>query len=103
MLKDGANANSSNGSSDSALMWAALSGYTSIAKLLLNNGANVNWKNNYSETPLIWAVSGGEIDIVKLFIQHGANIDVIPEFYDKNLNSVKVALNKNLTLSVSLH
>ncbi len=55
-----------------ALMMAAIDGYTDTVKALLDKGADVNAKNNKGQTALDWARENGQTATVKLLKQHGA-------------------------------
>ena len=55
------------------LHWAAGTGATEIAEILILNGANVNGVNKVGNTPLIVAEQRGAKDIMELLIKHGAH------------------------------
>jgi uncharacterized protein len=57
---------------ESALMMAALGGYESLAKNLIERGADVN-KTGW--TPLHYAATKGHLAIMKLLLEHHAYID----------------------------
>ncbi|KKP94623.1 MAG: hypothetical protein US03_C0017G0001, partial [candidate division TM6 bacterium GW2011_GWF2_36_131] len=56
---------------DSALRWAAGSGHTDTARLLLDRGANIHAQNDYA---LRCAAENGHTDTVRLLLDRGANI-----------------------------
>lgn len=59
----------------SPLSWAALSGQTEAAKLLIEKGADVNAKNRDGTNPLHSAAFLGRIEIAKLLIDKGVDIN----------------------------
>jgi len=61
------------GSSGTALMIAAASGYTDFMKLLLDRGANVKLQDKHKDNALMAAVRIGSVDAVRLLISHGAD------------------------------
>lgn len=72
LLAAGADANAKYSSGLTALMDAALHGYTAIVQALLSNSADVHAKDNNGLTALRHAMDKGHSDIVKLIEQAGA-------------------------------
>ncbi|KPM38335.1 hypothetical protein AK830_g8228 [Neonectria ditissima] len=61
---------------DTALHWAADSGYEAVVRILLETGQfDVNCKNKHGQTPLSFAVEDGSVTVVKLLLDTG-NVDV---------------------------
>jgi ankyrin repeat protein len=61
----------------SALAYAAESGNTAIARLLLSKGANVNSLSRNNRTPLSYAAESARVYMVELLLQqHGVDINV---------------------------
>ena len=71
----GADVNITDNYDDTALMVAAFSGCTEMAKLLISAGADVNAKNNNCKTALIRAAFSGCTEMVKLLLAAGADIN----------------------------
>ena len=70
-----------------ALLIAAIYGYTDIVRLLLKYDADPNIKDNYGDTALMGASDKGHIDIVRLLLEKGADPDIknkYEEFQDPN-------------------
>ena len=55
------------------LTWAALTGQTPLAAILLNQGANPNARNQDGNTALHAAAFLGRADVANLLLQHGAD------------------------------
>ena len=58
------------------LGWAALSGQTDVAKLLLEKGATVNSRHRDGSTALHGAAFLGRVETVKLLLEKGADINI---------------------------
>ncbi|KAG8236294.1 hypothetical protein J437_LFUL016074 [Ladona fulva] len=65
---------------DTPLMWAAETGKTNVAKILIEYRVDLNVKNNDGKTALHWAAKGGFQRVVKLLIDKQAD----PNIQDKN-------------------
>ena len=77
LLKYGANINIQGSDGWSALMLACQSGYTEIAKLLVESGADVNTQNKVSGmSALMIASRDGNAKTVKLLLDHEADINL---------------------------
>jgi hypothetical protein len=59
---------------DTALVFAARFGYSSIAQSLLDKGASVNTKGKNGESPLVWASRKGHTEVVKILVARGADL-----------------------------
>ena len=75
-ISAGADVNAIDNNGRTALIWAAFSGCTEMAKLLISAGADVNIKDNNGETALIWAASSGCKKMVRLLIDAGADVNI---------------------------
>lgn len=60
---------------DGTLMWAAVCGYTSIVKMLLDRNASVHMQDSAGFTPLLAAVLGGHTEIVAMLLEKNANVN----------------------------
>src|SRR6266536_679289 len=58
-----------------ALHWAARSGATDIARMLLNAGAAADPANRYGLTPMMLAAEGGHRGIVEVLMHAGADVN----------------------------
>jgi ankyrin repeat protein len=80
----GANVNYSSPTLNTPLHIAAVNGFNSAIKLLINAGANVNAQNNFGETPLMHVVSNlwrfnkrkKTQDLIKFMIEKGADLSI---------------------------
>ncbi|MHB2026549.1 MAG: ankyrin repeat domain-containing protein [Elusimicrobiota bacterium] len=77
---------SGNAGGEVPLHWAALNGYTDIAKVLLDHGAMVNAQDDDKATPLHWAVLGNHLAVAKLLVSHGADVGAKDLFGDTPLH-----------------
>ena len=68
----GINVNFLNSADESALMYAALKGHLTLAKLLISKDADVN-KTGW--TPLHYAATNGHIDLIQLLLDNHAFVD----------------------------
>ncbi len=75
LIEAGADPNEADNFGHSALMEAAMLGYTQTVRLLLKAGADINHADHEGNTALIWAATRGYIDIVKMLIERGADIN----------------------------
>jgi len=75
LLAKGADVNIPDGSSVTALYYAAEKGDKEIAELLIAKGADINVKRGNGDTPLHCAAMAGYKDIVELLIANGAKIN----------------------------
>lgn len=60
------------------LMLAAMSGNTSIGRLLIERGAGLDTRNRFRDTALSLAIHTGHPSFVKLLLDHGASLDCHP-------------------------
>ena len=74
-LLRGADVNAKNERSRTPLRFAAWSGHTEVAELLIDNGADVNAKDKWGRTPLYWTAGRGFRDIAELLIDKGADMN----------------------------
>jgi uncharacterized protein len=72
LLANKAEVNAKDNRGFTPLHWAAMTGHTDIAKLLLTHGAEVNAKSNYG-TPLYVATLHHYNDVAKLLRRHGGH------------------------------
>ena len=56
-----------------ALHWAAASGYPTTCELLLSRGANLAIRDKSGETPLHKAAWRGSVECVQVLLAHGAD------------------------------
>lgn len=75
LLSQSADINLRDNEGRSALLWAAIQGYTDTVNLLISKGAAVNAINNYDDSPLMWAAIMGHSDVVKLLLSRGADVN----------------------------
>lgn len=81
-----------------ALQWAAETGNTGLAEMLIAAHVDVNHKNTLGWTPLHQAVLNVHPDIVRLLIAHGADVNLrnnvgnTPVFYAANDAALKQIL-----------
>ena len=61
---------------NTALHYAACSGYVDVASELLAAGANVEEANENGHTPLMEAATAGHVDVARLLLARGANINM---------------------------
>jgi len=61
---------------NTALHYAACSGYVDVASELLAAGAHVEEPNENGHTPLMEATTAGHIDVAALLLDNGANINM---------------------------
>ncbi|MFZ5628043.1 MAG: ankyrin repeat domain-containing protein [Spirochaetota bacterium] len=61
---------------NSALFYAAVSGATEVARLLIERGANVNLLNHQGQSALLVATLAGHVAVVELLLQARANTEV---------------------------
>lgn len=69
------NPNTKNNNDETALMYAAMQGYTDIVQALLAKGAEVNAKDNIGWTALILAVERGYTKIVQDLLAKDAEVN----------------------------
>lgn len=60
-----------------AIVLAAISGYTDIAKLLLDSRANPDLRDRPGRTALMWAADRGHLQVVNVLIAGRANLNLI--------------------------
>ena len=77
-----------------ALIYAAINGYTEIARLLLSAGADVNIKANDGNTALMEAKNYNHPEIVKLLKQNAKNKAKANSTKKAKIISAKKALNR---------
>lgn len=65
---------------DTALMWAAYKGHTSVVQYLLEVGADVNAEDKEDWTPLHNAASEGHAEIIKILIADGAKVNAEDDY-----------------------
>ncbi|CAL4083432.1 unnamed protein product [Meganyctiphanes norvegica] len=58
---------------NTALVWGAVKGFTSIARQLIEKGADVNHENKLMDTPITWSVNNGQTETTRLLLACGAN------------------------------
>ncbi len=76
LLRDGADANASQGDGMSALHWAAQNGDADIAEVLIYGGANLAAVTRLGEyTPLHLAARAGRGSVVRVLVEAGADVD----------------------------
>ncbi len=76
LLRDGADANASQGDGMSALHWAAQNGAADIAAVLIYGGANLAAVTRLGEyTPLHLAARAGRGPVVRVLVESGADVD----------------------------
>ena len=73
LLLNGADVNSVDGGSRSALLSACWQGHLHIADILLTAGAEVNQQCCQGASPLAVSAQEGHIGVLKLLLQHGAD------------------------------
>lgn len=83
----------------SALHWAILNGYRSIAELLIEKGANVNAKTKNGATPTFAAASLGQRDVLEVLIARGADLNAKDE---QGVSPLRVASSKGHKAVVEL-
>lgn len=74
LLEVGADADAALDNGETALIRAALRGYTDVVKVLLEAGANINPQRDQGLTALIAAMLSGHSDIVRLLLEKGVDI-----------------------------
>ena len=72
LLKHGADVNVKDNYGRTALIQAAVYGYTKIAEFLIKHGVNVNVKDNNGDTALIYAIRRGHTETANLLRRYGA-------------------------------
>ena len=77
-----------------ALYYAAASGFTEIAEILIKCNADVNKPDNCNCTPLSVAAANGFLDVVDLLIVFNANVNVPDNFGSTSL--ILACMNANL-------
>lgn len=83
LLRYRASINARDNQGFTALMWATLSGNTSLAEVLLQNKAEVNLKAKDGRTALSMAVEERHPETVQLLLAHGADVDIKVPFYQE--------------------
>jgi ankyrin repeat protein len=58
-----------------ALMWAAVKGYSEIARILIDAGADISAEDKFGCTAFFKAADKNHVDIVKMLIAKGATAD----------------------------
>jgi len=81
MLDHGAKVNSRSKVKYTALLHAALMGYSLSCELLIKRGAHINARDEFNRTPLMLAAHGGHAQACKVLLKHGAN-HLIKNSYD---------------------
>jgi ankyrin repeat protein len=76
MLQNDANPNLRDNDGNTALTWAAISGFDEGIRVLLLVKARPDVPNNMGETPLIKAVQARDAEAVKQLLEAGANPDI---------------------------
>lgn len=71
-LVRGQSPNTSNSSSQTALMFAAMGGHLDIIDILVKNKGNVRLKDREGRTALFWAAGGNQPEAVELLLKLGA-------------------------------
>lgn len=61
---------------ETALMFAAENGYTSVVKLLIDKSVSIEAVDNEGKTALMYAVKGNQYEVTKTLIEAGALTDV---------------------------
>ncbi len=74
-LEQGLDVNKADPAGRTALMMAALEGYTEVVEVLLESGAEVERHDNAGRTALMYASSGPFPQTVELLIKNGANVN----------------------------
>jgi ankyrin repeat protein len=75
LLERGADPNEKGRDNHTALIVAAVRGYTDLVNLLIEKGALLNTRNDYGYTALISAAAWGYADTVRLLIEKGIVLD----------------------------
>ena len=75
LLAHGAAPNGCTAQGDTPLHFAARSGFTEFAKLVIERGATIDIANKYGDTALHWAICYGHTDLVMLFTEKSAKSD----------------------------
>ena len=75
LLAAGTDPNKANTMGQTALMIAAMNGYTECVELLINKGADVNREDRNHETPLMKAAAKGHCMCVELLINKGVDVN----------------------------
>lgn len=73
MLREGVQADFSDGKGNTLLMIACQQGNLATARLLLERGADTEKRNHCDRTPIAGAACKGYIEMVRLLVSHGAD------------------------------
>lgn len=84
-LAAGANVNAQDGTGETALIQAAVHGYTKIVQILIEADAQPNIKNSDGDTALMFAALYNHADMVKALLAVGANPNITNEDGDTAL------------------
>ncbi len=76
LLNEGADINSLNRYSQTALINAACRGDASLVRLLVKHGAELNHTAKYQLTALMLVVINGHIEVVRILAEAGANTEL---------------------------
>lgn len=80
-IKNGADVNNPDSSSDTPLMTTCKHGNLEIARLLIEKGAEINAQNKYDATPISLAIADNpdDLELIEYLLQNGAD----PMIYEK--------------------
>ena len=73
----GQSPNTSNAQSQTAIMFAALGGYSDILELLVQNKGNFRLKDREGRTALFWAAGNGQAETTEQLLKLGAPVNDI--------------------------
>ncbi len=119
LIAKGADVNTKNKYSETALNFATEKGHKDIVELLMQNGADITAKNKYGANLVHSAASSGNMELVKLFLDkgvnwnaksynqkgilhfavHGGNVEIVKLFLDKGADVNHADKNKYLPLT----
>jgi uncharacterized protein len=81
------------GSADTALASAAMTGQTFIVARLLNVGANINSADQFGATPLMYAAMLNRPETARLLLSRGANVEM--RLTTTGRTAMQIAANSN--------